>query len=89
MRQSRKTATVVSLPNSGFKVPAKSTRDGRIPRLLIAWHSPYAFLKTGLCMCPPEKSQDSAPFGVRQSILCSPVCEDNIAKTEHVLRISG
>jgi hypothetical protein len=31
-------------------------------------------------MCPPEKSQDSAPFGVRQSILCSPFCEDNIAK---------
>ena len=29
------------------------------PRLLIAFHSPYALLETGLRMCPPEKSRDS------------------------------
>jgi hypothetical protein len=29
------------------------------PRLLIALHSPYALLETGLRMCPPEKSRDS------------------------------
>jgi hypothetical protein len=32
------------------------------PRLLIALHSPYALLETGLRMCGPEKSRDGDPF---------------------------
>jgi len=39
-------------------------------------------------MCPPEKSQDSAPLAVGQSILRSPVREHNIAKYGHVSHIS-
>ena len=31
------------------------------PLLVIALHSPNALLKTGLPMCPAEKSRDSDP----------------------------
>jgi hypothetical protein len=47
---------------------------GPNPQLLIALHSPYVLLETGLRMFRPEKSRDSDPFSAEQSILCSPVC---------------
>jgi hypothetical protein len=59
------------------------------PRLLIALHSPYALLETGLRMCPPEKSQENTAFDAEQSALCSPVCLGIIAKYGHLSRISG
>ena len=52
-----KTVTVMSLPNSGFKVPVRVNSLWPNPRLLIALHSPNARLETGLRMCPLEKSQ--------------------------------
>jgi hypothetical protein len=59
------------------------------PGILIALHSPYAILETGLRICLPEKSEDSDPFAAEQSVLCSPSCRTNIAKNGHVSRILG
>jgi hypothetical protein len=36
---------------------------------MIALRSPYAFLETGLRMCPPEKRRDGDPFADDQSVL--------------------
>jgi hypothetical protein len=58
-------------------------------RLLIAFHSPYAFLETGLRMCLPEKSQGNTAFHAERSVLCNPVCQGTIAKYEHYSRISA
>ena len=47
------------LTNLASKVLAEVNSTWPNPRSLIALHSPNAILKTGLCMCPPEKSRDS------------------------------
>jgi hypothetical protein len=44
------------------------------PRLLIALHSPYPLLETGLRLCPAEKSRALTPFSAEQSVLYGPVC---------------
>jgi hypothetical protein len=56
---------------------------------LIALHSPYALLETGLRMSLPEKSQGSTAFDAEQSVLCTPVCLGIIAKYGHFSRISA
>ena len=71
-------------PKSISKMPRRVNSLGPNPWLLIALHSPYALLETGLRMCRPEKSQDKGPLLVRQSVLCSPVCLGIIAKYGHV-----
>jgi hypothetical protein len=43
-------------PESPSKMPTKVNSLWPNPGLLIALHSPYALLKTGQRMCPPEKS---------------------------------
>ncbi len=58
------------------------------PRFLIALHSPKVLLETGLWMCLPEKSRDSGPIGAEQSVLCSPLYREMIAKYGHYSRIS-
>jgi hypothetical protein len=42
-------------------------------RILIALHSPYAILETGLRMCLPEKARTVTAFDAEESVLCSPV----------------
>ena len=49
----------------GFQVADKVNSFRLSPLLLIALHSPNALVETGLRMCPPEKSQDNAPFRLR------------------------
>jgi hypothetical protein len=45
----------------GFKVLTKVNPPWPDPRLLIALHSPYALLETGLPMFLPEKIPESDP----------------------------
>jgi hypothetical protein len=71
----------------GFRVQTKVNSLWPNPQLVIALHSPSALLETGLRRCLPEKSQDSGPLALGQSILSSPVCGRNIAKYGHVSRI--
>jgi hypothetical protein len=56
-------------------------------RLLIAFHSLYALLETGLRVCPPEKSRAVTLFNAEYSVLSSPVCRRRIAKYGHPSRI--
>jgi len=72
-----------------FRMPTKVNSLSLNPRHLIAFHSPYTFLETGLRMCPAEKAGTVTPFSTEQSVLCSPVCLGIIAKYGHVSRISG
>jgi hypothetical protein len=58
-------------------------------RLMIALHSPYPLLETGLHMCRTEKSQISGPFTAEQSVLRSPVCLRIIAKKGMFRQFSG
>jgi hypothetical protein len=62
---------------------------GPNPWLVIALHSPYAFVETGLRMCLPEKSQENTAFTAEQSVLCSPAGPGTIAKYGHYSRISA
>jgi hypothetical protein len=48
-------------PESLSKVPIKVNSLCPSPRLLIALHSPYPVLETGLRRCPAEKSRDTDP----------------------------
>jgi len=64
-------------PTSGSKALAKINSLGSNPRLVIALHSPNALLKTGLRMCPPEKSRDSTASNAEQSVFRSPVFSRN------------
>ncbi len=48
-------------PEPPSKMPTKVNSLWLNPRLMIAFHSPDVLLETGLHMCPPEKSRDSAP----------------------------
>jgi hypothetical protein len=77
------------LPTLVSEVLAKVNSLWLNPRFLIALHSPYALLETGLRICSPEKSQDKAAFAVEQSVLSSPCCEGETAKNGHLSRISG
>ena len=56
-------------PNSIFKALTKVNSLWPNPRLVIALHSPYALLETGLPICLPEKTHDSTVFDAEQSIL--------------------
>jgi hypothetical protein len=69
------------------KVLAKVNSSWPNGRLVIALHSPNAFLETGLRVCPPEKSRKNIAIAVQWSFLRSPVCGRNIAKYGHVSRI--
>jgi hypothetical protein len=73
----------------GFQGADKSQLAKAESRLLIAWHSPNALLKTGLRTRPPEKAGTVTPFSGEQCVFSSPVCRANIAKNGHVSRISG
>ena len=64
-------------PNSVSKALAKVNSLGSNPQLMIALHSPNALLKTGLRMCPPEKSRDSTASNAEQSVFRSPVLSRN------------
>jgi len=44
-----------------LRMPRRVNSPRPNPWFLIALHSPYALLETGLRMCPAEKSRDSDP----------------------------
>jgi hypothetical protein len=74
-------------PEFWFQDVPKSTRSGRSPGIVIAWHSPNPMLETGLRKCPSEKSHGRTPFVAEQSFLCSVGWVGIIAKYGHWLRI--
>jgi hypothetical protein len=50
-----------TLLESLSRMPTKVNSLWLNPQLLIALHSPYPLLETGLRMCPAEKGRDSDP----------------------------
>ena len=58
------------------------------PQLLIALHSPYAFLKPDCASALQRKAGTVTLLSTEQSVLYSPVCCGIIAKNGHISRIS-
>jgi len=62
-------ADLEKAPNSISKALTKVNSLWPNPRLVIALHSPYALLETGLPYAFREKTQDSTVFDAEQSVL--------------------
>jgi hypothetical protein len=67
--QSERKSSAVQTEEKSKSLQRGSQRTSPHHRFLIALHSPYALLETGLPICLPEKTQDSTVFDAKQSIL--------------------
>lgn len=70
------------------KTLTKVNSRGLNSRFVIALHSPFLLLQTGLHMRAAEKAGTVTPFSAKQSVLCSPVRRGIIAKYGHFSHIS-